>query len=650
MSETAAAIEAGGLSVRFDTSSGLFDLALGGFSLPGLAAGLETAAGEFRAGQLTWAVAEHQADRLAVTGEAAGVSLTLSFELRAETPPELVLSADVRSPRPFALERVVLAQAESVPAPEWLFADGEAVATLDAAGGGDFSRAGLMAWTTAGRTLLFTFPVRQSFLCGADGRLEDGRVAGLRIDCAVGLDDVADPVRVPPLTLCVTDAPHEHVETFGDRQRAPAMRPIRPAPVAWNSWDYIVNLVSADYVVRNMERIAADPVLGEAVEAIVIDDGWEHLYGEWEPNYRFPDGMAAIARRITGAGFQAGLWFAPAIVENTSVNAYWNEHLLARGRSHLPCCAYECMLRYGFALDITRPAARAWLIELFQRYREMGFTYFKLDFLKQMTAAELFGGRRVAKGDLVGEVVAAVREAVGDDCHLLGSNYLTASGPGRVDSNRISGDIAPRFGIVRRNAPYLAGRYWQHGRLWWNDPDFALCRGPDTSDDPDIDRIHVCNIYVSPRETAVAAREPFLSIVEARTLLSLVLLSGGSITLGDDLTRLNEAGLDLLRRTVTAARGGAARPIDLFTSELPEHWVQPLPGGYRIGLINFSDEPATRRIDLVGRVEGDWAEGREFWTGRAVPVAGGSVSVDLAPHETALIELTASASKAGGGS
>ena len=126
----------------------------------------------------------------------------------------------------------------------------------------------------------------------------------------------------------------------------------------------------------------------------------------------------------------------------------------------------------------------------------------------------------------------------------------------------------------------------------------------------------------------------------ARTLQSIVILSGGSVGFSDDLTVLNEAGVELLRRTAAAEVGRAARPVDLFTSITPSLWVQDLQsGGVRIGVINWTDETVSRTVD-VGELTGrEWPGAEEFWTGEKIQVRAGKAELTIEPHETKLLVL-----------
>lgn len=129
-----------------------------------------------------------------------------------------------------------------------------------------------------------------------------------------------------------------------------------------------------------------------------------------------------------------------------------------------------------------------------------------------------------------------------------------------------------------------------------------------------------------------------LSHNEARVLLSLVIISGGSVNLSDKLTLLNEQGLDLLRRTVAAKGGQAGMPLDLLTSERPSCWLQKIARGHRVLLINWKDRPDELGLDLAAHGIRK-TQAKNFWTDRLLDLPSGSINVSLAPHSCALFEL-----------
>jgi hypothetical protein len=192
----------------------------------------------------------------------------------------------------------------------------------------------------------------------------------------------------------------------------------------------------------------------------------------------------------------------------------------------------------------------------------------------------------------------------------------------------------------------LAARFWASNRVWITDPDFAVCRGPDTSKDPDRGRLRCLYVVVTADETRKQHEsgrtwsEGFDSIRhhEAQVLLSLVTINGGAVNLSDKLPTLNEKGLDLLRRTVAAPRGSAPVPLDLFTSALPACWLQRTPAGFRTLLINWADTAGEVTLDLAPH--GIHAvQARNFWTDETIRITGDRVTAKLGPHACQLLDF-----------
>ena len=482
--------------------------------------------------------------------------------------------------------------------------------------------------TRAGVTLQLGQPLLQDNPSHVSG------VAGSRGICNLSVRTPATG-RAEPLLLYASADGHALMEAWAEDYRERTPQPV--APVAgWNSWDYFRWTITEDDVLRNAEFIAADPVLRRHVKRIIIDDGWNYCYGEWDANPLFPHGMQWLAQRLTALGFEPGLWIAPAIIEPHARIAQWDMSMLAKGRSGLPCIAFECMGRRAFVLDPTVPEVQQWVTDLFDRYAAMGYRYFKLDFLKPLLNAPVFADASVPRGRIVRMLVEAARRGVKGRARLLGCGYDFFAGSAVVDEVRTSSDIHARWDCIKENVGSIAARWWSQGRLWENDPDFALCRGPETSDDPDLDRLRACLVFVRPEMTTVPL-EPYvlstMSLAEARTLLSLVLISGGAVNLSDDLTKLNAKGLDLVRRTVAAERGAAGIALDLFSTKHPRYWTQQLKHGQRILLINWDDRPRSLSLNVAGN------QARDFWTDQPVTIRGGQLTCELKPHACRLVEI-----------
>lgn len=491
--------------------------------------------------------------------------------------------------------------------------------------------------TRGGVTLQLCQPLRQRnptrMTCTAKG----GTVRDLTV--TTPFEHAGGKLNAEPLMIYADRDGHALMTAWADEFRE-SSKPMAPNKVGWNSWDYYRWTITEDEVLKNAEFIAADPVLRKHVKRIIIDDGWQYCYGEWDANSLFPHGMAWLARRLTRLGFEPGLWISPTIIEPHCRIAQWETDMLACGVSGLPCVAFECMLRYGFVLDPTQPKVQKWIEDLIARYAAMGYRYFKLDFLQQTLKAARFADASVPRGDIVRKVVEAARRGAGNRAAIMGCGYPFEAGTAFVDNARVSSDIHALWRSVRENAISIAGRFYSHNRFWINDPDFALCRGPETSNDPDLQRLKCCYIGVKPDTTEITWQKLVLSemsLAEAQVLLSLVVVSGGAVNLSDDVTRLNAVGLDMIRRTVAAERGQGGVPLDLFSSELAAYWTQRLTRGARALMINWTDREQELSMDVAAsEIEGRPL--RDFWTDRPVAVTKGRLTKRLAPHSCLFVE------------
>ena len=373
-----------------------------------------------------------------------------------------------------------------------------------------------------------------------------------------------------------------------------------PPACGWNSWDYYRWTITEEEGLANADFIAHDPVLARRIRRIVIDDGWQYCYGEWEANPLFPHGMEYLARELTKMGFEPGLWFAPILAEPQSRIAQKETQMLGMSEGGQPCLAFECMRRNAFILDPTRQEVCNWISALFDRYAAMGYRYFKLDFMQRVLNIRKFHNPTIPRADLQRRIIEAAAHGIAGRAQLLGCNYLFAGGNGAVDQVRIGADIHARWDHICQNAVSIAANWHLNRILWWNDPDFALARTVCNHRDPELNRLRAHVVYVEPDDPLTPDKDRALVTMEpaqAEVLLSLVLVSGGVCNLSDKLPALEESELAMLYRILQAEPGGAGRPLDLFSAEIPSLWHQKTQHGNRLLFINWGDESATRFLE-----------------------------------------------------
>lgn len=503
----------------------------------------------------------------------------------------------------------------------------------------------LIAISSQGNTLQLAHPLKQKDISSFSCQVKDDQVTGLSA-FTVFEPCERQKLQADPVILSAAPSGHTLMEAWADLQIEGRRWAEAPQESGWNSWDYYRWTITEEEVLKNAELIASDPVLSKHIKRIVVDDGWQYCYGEWEANSLFPSGMAVLAKKLKRMGFTPGLWFAPTIAEPHSRVAQLHPEMLTPGPAGVPCVAYSCMERKGFVLDPTHPKVPEWWQEIFRRYADYGYRYYKLDFLSNTVPARRFANSKVRPGELMQHIIAPIRDAVGPKSRILGCNFNFDGGAGLVDDVRIASDIHASWDYVKRNVVAVGARFWAHRRFWINDPDFAVCRGKETSDDPNLDQLKMLLPYVQP-EMANRELAPGLDAMDsladltarqAQTWLSLVIISGGVVNLSDNLPRLNEVGLRLVRKTVAAGKGEAGVPVDLFKSELPAYWVQRVNSSlHRILLTNWQDRRSILRMDL-NAFNIPTLEVQDFWSEEAISVRNGRIEVELPAHACLLAE------------
>ena len=283
----------------------------------------------------------------------------------------------------------------------------------------------------------------------------------------------------PVDTLVVPDADLEGaLAGWGDAfaERA-GVGPVRPAPTVWCSWYHYFTEVTQDDIEENLEAIGD---LDLQVDVVQIDDGYQAELGDWLTLSDRFSSLADIVGRIQQDGRRAGIWVAPFFVgERSTTFAEHPDWLIGDAD---PGTGWDQQLH---ALDITHPAAEAYLREVFGTLRGLGIDYFKVDFL----FAGAMDGRRAQPTDGVAAYrhgLRVIREAIGDEAYLLGCGAPILPSVGLVDAMRVGPDIShyyePEDGDLSQPSQRAAARNtrwraWQHGRFWVNDPDCLVAGG-----------------------------------------------------------------------------------------------------------------------------------------------------------------------------
>lgn len=257
--------------------------------------------------------------------------------------------------------------------------------------------------------------------------------------------------------------------------------------VGYTSWYNCYQDISEAQILRDLEGMKTLPVKPHIFQ---IDDGFEPFVGDWlEVNEeKFPNGLEPIIQKILDEGYQAGIWLAPFVAERESKvyreRPEWFQY--REGQRVFTGSNWSG----HFALDPYNPEVRDYIRRSVERFKAMGVTLFKLDFLY---AACMTSRPDKSRGEIMAEAMDFLREVCGD-CQILGCGVPLASAFGRVEYCRIGPDMSLSFDDkaymrllhnerpstlhTQRNTLY---RRQLDGRAFRSDPDVFLLREDNTT-------------------------------------------------------------------------------------------------------------------------------------------------------------------------
>lgn len=365
------------------------------------------------------------------------------------------------------------------------------------------------------------------------------------------------------------------------------------SPVGWSTWDYYFTSATEDDVKKNVDFIADDPILSKKVKYIAIDDGWQQREGDWESGIRYKSGLKSLVDYIKSKGFEAGIWIAPTRLHFLCSTVMRRNDFLVRDKYGDPAVDEDM-----YILDPTHPDGEKFLRETFSYLADCGFTFYKLDFISNIrNIAESFYDKTAGHFDVLKRLFDIVRSEVPAHSHLMGCSLPYSMGADVADSRRTGWDIHNTWGHIKACTGSYIAQFASNGKIFRNDLDYLVVRGKETSDDKMLNVLNPKAGYnaLHPSDKFIWRAGNDFSYSEAKLWCSVMLMSGSSIFMGDNLPLLNEKGLDLVRKTVSESDFTAATPV--FSSDsLPAVWYKKALG--KLYIFNFSCEEKTFTVTL----------------------------------------------------
>lgn len=214
----------------------------------------------------------------------------------------------------------------------------------------------------------------------------------------------------------------------------------------YTSWYKDYQNISEEKMLKALEGIDS-----ENYDLFQIDDGYETFVGDWldiDKN-KFPNGLKPIVDRIHDKGLKAGIWLAPFVAETKS--RLYREHpdwVMRRDGNEVFA---GCNWSGDVALNIRKREVQDYIRETLSYYAQMGFDFFKLDFLY---AAALCAGNTVdgesdgdgqfTRAEIMRLAMKGIRDVIPDKL-ILGCGVPLSSAFNLVDYCRVGPDVSLKF-------------------------------------------------------------------------------------------------------------------------------------------------------------------------------------------------------------
>lgn len=411
-----------------------------------------------------------------------------------------------------------------------------------------------------------------------------------------------------------------------------------PAPSVYCTWYYYGLTVSYQDVLENLALLRDQKIPFDVYQ---IDEGWEQVIGDWQPNSRFPLPMSQLAEQIQESGFIPGLWTGPFIAHETSPVAIQHPEWLLRHRDG-SLCRFPMNGTTYLVLDITNPEVVDWIRSLYAVLRKWGYLYHKLDFTRApvIQSDAIFCDPSVPMARAYRTAIQAVREGIGEDAYLLICGGLYDPVIGLADGQRTGSDTLSMWSrTIRsggRTAPFTIKqnllRFWMNE--WWNnDPDALMVR---RQDEP---------------FRGLALGYGLLTDTEAKTSALNQYIGGGIICSTEPMAKIDRDRLMLLSQIMPVVPvesvprdlfGGGRYPSVIDSAVKNRSW-------HTVAVINWSDsETVPCALSLNTQLLGHFAEiGKvytlcEYYSGQVIEdVQYGDTVVlgDIPPHGCALVKV-----------
>ncbi|WP_434996664.1 glycoside hydrolase family 36 protein [Vibrio scophthalmi] len=264
---------------------------------------------------------------------------------------------------------------------------------------------------------------------------------------------------------------------YADRlavQHPPRRQNSSAAPIGWSGHHAYDMAVNDRQLQANLNAL---PTLSNAVEYVLIDEGYQAAIGDWlTPSELGGIDVKQQIKQIRAAGKKPAIWLAPFIAQQQSELFKHYPDWFVKNEADRPLKAEE-ITHAGwhstpwYILDMTNPDVQEHIGEVVRYMRvEWGIELFKLD-------ACYWGAIKAQRSQTGLTGVEAYRmgmQAIADaaDSAIVMANHAPLwPSLGMVDVMGIGAEVVRDERRFEQHAKEVLLRSWQHRRLWKVDPD-----------------------------------------------------------------------------------------------------------------------------------------------------------------------------------
>ncbi len=439
----------------------------------------------------------------------------------------------------------------------------------------------------------------------------------------------------------------------------------KSAPMVWSSWTSYYEVVTEGDVIKNADWLAAN-LKPYGFQYVQLDDGYDrsaiepHTWiGPWDKK-KFPHGPQWLTAYIRERGLHAGLWLVPnAYAGALKTHPDW--YLRDKNGKTIPDYLTP-------ALDSTNPEVLEFLTHLFKTLDDWGFDYYKFDGehaiakyvpsvdrsrLHQPSADLLDNYRKRLK--LIRETLGPNRfiEGCPAGTPLNGIGYFNSYFNGHDLYNNWQG-MHPLFSSISANG------FLNHVVAYVMPGEGLELGEPMTVEQASKSRPPVVVETARTRERPMTGFGTTLP--EARTLVSIIALTGVAYPLASVMPELPPARVELLKVTMPTL---PILPMDLFSRGNDIEWdtfqhtsadyyihnypelldlkVNNTLGAYDVvGLTNWRSGTARNELvfsDSLGLPTAATYIAFDFWNRKLLGTFQDRLPLDVDSHDTRVILL-----------